>query len=106
MSNKQKTFIGELSRELKLRNNGNNSNYETFETRNGQIVTIRVSDHNASSKNMADVGQLNGISIVISRKPNKGITNDGDAHIVEFYYSDKKIAKADGKPLAEIVRSI
>lgn len=106
LSNRQKTFIGELSRGLKLRNNGNNSNYATFETRNGRIVTIRVSDHNASSKNMADAGQFNGISIVISRKPNKGITNDGDAHIVEFYYSDKKIAKAEGKPLAEIVRSI
>ena len=106
ISNRQKTFIGDLSRALTLRNNGNQSNYRTFEAKNGKIVTIRVSDHNASSKNMADAGQLNGISIVVSRKKNKGIKNDGDAHIVEFYYSDKKLAKSEDKPLIEIIRSV
>ena len=34
------------------------------------------------------------------------MTNDGDAHIVEFFYPDKALNKADGKPLVEILKSI
>ncbi|EJW99339.1 hypothetical protein EVA_12554, partial [gut metagenome] len=85
---------------------GSSSQYSTFETINGQIVTIRLANHSASSKRMDDAGRDNAISIVISTKPNEGVTNDGDAHIVEFYYNSIKLRKAEGHPLAEIVRSI
>lgn len=51
-------------------------------------------------------GRDNGISIVISPKPNEKIKNDGNAHIIEYYYDSIKLRRAEGKPLAEIVRSI
>ncbi|MBR5475321.1 MAG: hypothetical protein IKV17_00690 [Bacteroidaceae bacterium] len=105
-SNRQKTFIGDLSRALKLRNNGNNSNYGTFTTVNGETMEIRVIDHNVSTKNMADAGKLDGISIVVTHKPNKGIKNDGDAHIVEFYYNTQKLQKELGQSYVEILKSI
>lgn len=103
---KEHTFIGDLARALGLRNNGNHSNYGTFEAKSGTEVRIRVSDHNAEVKNFADAGYDNGISIVISRKANAGLTNNGSAHIVEYYYNGYKLARADGHPLAEIARSL
>ncbi len=100
-----RNFAGVISSALALHNNGNNSNYGTFEAKNGTEVRIRISDHNAKAKNFDDAGYSKGISIVISRKPNQGI-GDGDAHIVEYYYNAYKLAKADGHPLAEIARSV
>lgn len=101
-----KTFLGDLASALGSSDKDKSSQYATFETKNGQVVTIRESNHNATVSNFDNVGESNGISIVISRKPNKGITNDGDAHIVEFFYPDKALNKADGKPLVEILKSI
>lgn len=101
-----KTFLGDLASALGSSDKDKSSQYATFETKNGQVVTIRVSNHNATISNFDNVGESNGISIVISRKPNEGITNDGDAHIVEFFYPDKALNKADGKPLVEILKSI
>ena len=105
-SNRSKTFLGDLANALGASTKGSSSQYATFETINGQIVTIRLANHNASTKRMDDAGRDNAISIVISPKPNEGILNDGDAHIVEFYYNSIKLRKAEGHPLAEIVRSI
>ena len=102
----EKTICGELSKALGLRNNGNYSNYGTFEAKNGSVVRIRVSDHNAQVKNFDDAGYDNGISIVVTRKANEGLDNNGEAHIVEYYYNGYKLAKADGHPLAEIARSL
>ncbi|EJX10662.1 hypothetical protein EVA_00732, partial [gut metagenome] len=101
-----KTFIGDLAKAIDAKKKGSSSQYATFETKNGDIVTIRIANHNASSKRMDDAGRDNAISIVISPKLNNGILNDGEAHIVEFFYDSIKLRKADGKPLAEIVRSI
>lgn len=101
-----KTFLGDLASALGSSDKDKSSQYATFETKNGQVVTIRVSNHNATVSNFDNVGESNGISIVISRKPNEGMTNDGDAHIVEFFYPDKALNKADGKPLVEILKSI
>lgn len=101
-----KTFLGDLASALGSSDKDKSSQYETFETKNGQVVTIRVSNHNATVSNFDNAGESNGISIVISRKPNEGMTNDGDAHIVEFFYPDKALNKADGKPLVEILKSI
>lgn len=104
--NRPWTFLGDVAKALSARQHGSKSQYATFETVNGQVVTIRLSDHNASTRNFDNAGRENGISIVISRKPNQGITNDGNARLVEFFYPDKALQKAEGKPLAEIVRSI
>lgn len=101
-----KTFLGDLASALGSSDKDKSSQYATFETKNGQVVTIRVSNHNATVSNFDNAGESNGISIVISRKPNEGMTNDGDAHIVEFFYPDKALNKADGKPLVEILKSI
>lgn len=87
-------------------NRGKSSKYATFETKSGEVVTIRISDHNAKVSNFDTVGEDNGISIVVTRKPNKGITNDGSAHIVEFFYPEISLQRAEGKPLVEIVESI
>ena len=102
----EKTICGELSKALGLRNNGNHSNYGTFEAKNGTIVRIRISDHNAEVKNFDDAGYDNGISIVVSRKANEGLNNNGEAHIVEYFYNGYKLAKANGHPLAEIAHSM
>lgn len=104
--NRPWTFIGDLASALGSSDKDKSSQYATFETKNGQVVTIRVSNHNATISNFDNAGESNGISIVISRKPNEGITNDGDAHIVEFFYPDKALNKAEGKPLVEILKSI
>lgn len=69
-------------------------------------MTIRLADHNATVSNFDRRGELDGISIVVSPKKSAGVTNDGEAHVVEYYYDAIKLRKADGKPLADIVRSI
>lgn len=103
---KEKTFIGEVADALNIERTGESSRYATFETKNGQIVTIRLSNHNATVSNFDNASEQEGISIVVSPKKNTGINNDGNAHVVEFYYDAIKLRKADGKPLAQIVRSI
>lgn len=51
-------------------------------------------------------GELDGISIVVSPKKSAGVINDGNAHVMEYYYDAIKLCRAEGKPLADIVRSI
>ena len=103
---KEKTFLGALAKALDAKKHGSNSQYATFETKNGAIVTIRLANHNAATSTFDNHGEDNGISIVISAKENTGINNDGNAHVTEFYYDAIKLRKAEGKPLAEIVKSI
>ena len=102
----EKTFIGEVANSLGIYAPDRSSKYASFETKNGKIVTIRLSNHNAKASNFDMNNEADGISIVVSPKKNEGITNDGNAHITEFYYDSIKLRRADGKPLAEIVRSI
>ena len=97
--------ITDISKALGARNTGT-SNYITIEAKNGTIFTLRLSNHNATVANFDNNGETNGISIVISRHNNKGITNNGDAHIVEFFYSDKSLNKADGTPIADIIGAL
>ena len=103
---KEKTFLGDVAKALGAKRYGSGSEYVTFETKNGKVVTIRLADYNAKVSNFDRRNELRGISIVVSAKKSAGITNDGDAHIVEYYYDAIKLRKAEGKPLAEIVRSI
>ena len=102
----EKTFIGEVANSLGIYAPDRSSKYASFETKNGKVVTIRLSNHNAKASNFDMYNEADGISIVVSPKKNEGITNDGNAHITEFYYDSIKLRRADGKPLAEIVRSI
>ena len=101
-----KTFIGDVANALGAKRYGSKSQYATFETKNGQTVTIRLADHNATVSNFDRRNEFEGISIVVTPKDNAGITNDGSAHVVEFFYDSIKLRRADGKPLAAIVRSI
>ena len=105
-SNRSKTFIGDVAKALGARRHGSSSEYATFETKNGKIVTIRLSSHNAKVSNFDNNEEADGISIVVSARQSNGIDNDGNAHITEFYYNAIKLRRADGKPLSEIVRSI
>ena len=106
LSNTPKSFIGNVAKALGTKRYGSSSEYATFETKNGQIVTIRLANHNAHTSGFDHNDRDNGISIVISPKGNNGIINDGNAHVVEFYYDAIKLRRANGKPLADIVRSI
>ena len=102
----KRSFLKDIAVALNAEKDGSESKYATFVTKNNITVTIRLSDHNATVSNFDDRGELNGISIVISRKPNSGIIDDGNAHIVEFFYSDKALKKADNSPYSKIVQSL
>ena len=104
-SNKTKGFITDLSQALNLEQH-EASHYGTFETQNGKLVTVRVSNHNARVSFFDKNGEEEGISIVISSHKNKGVLNDGDAHIVEYFYPKQSLERAGGKPLSDIVRSV
>ncbi len=106
VANRRKKFISEVASELEAKQDGSESWYKTFRTEKGVDVTIRLGNHNATVSNFDYRGEDNGISIVISKRSNEGITNDGNAHIVEYFYSEIALRKAYGKPLADIVRSI
>ncbi|MBR3724817.1 MAG: hypothetical protein IKN11_05440, partial [Bacteroidales bacterium] len=103
-----RTFIGDLAKALGAEREGSGSEYAFFTTPNGEDVTIRLANHNATVSNFDYRNEDNGISVVIakSRDTNRGINNDGKAHIVEYYYTETDLRKAFGKPLADIVRSI
>lgn len=101
-----KTFIGDVAKALGAERGGSASEYASFETKNGKIITIRLSNHNAKVSNFDANGETDGISIVVSPKKSGGMTNDGKAHVVEYYYDAIKLRRAEDKPLADIVRSI
>ena len=106
LSNRINTFIGDVAKALGAERGGSASEYASFETKNGKIITIRLSNHNAKVSNFDANGETDGISIVVSPKKSEGMTNDGKAHVVEYYYDAIKLRRAEGKPLADIVRSI
>lgn len=103
ISGSRKNFLDELGTVIGSQHYGSGSQYADFEAANGQMFTIRLADHNAHTSGFDYEGQDNGISIVITPKNNLGINNDGEAHIVEFYYNAIKLRKAEGHPYAQIV---
>jgi hypothetical protein len=105
-TNNRKSFLNDVAEALGAKKHGSNSQYATFETKNGQTVTIRLANHNAKVSTFDNHGEDNGISIVVLHRANQGVTNDGQAHVVEYYYPETGLRKADGKPLADIVRAI
>ena len=105
LSNSTKNAISDIAKALGARNTGT-SNYITIEAKNGTIFTLRLSNHNATVANFDNNGETNGISIVISRHDDKGITNNGNAHIVEYFYPQMALVKADGTPIADIIGAL
>ena len=49
----KKSFLKDVAAALGAKRRGSASQYATFETKNGRIVTIRLADHNASTRNDA-----------------------------------------------------
>lgn len=105
IANKTRGFITDLSHALGLKQH-ESSQYGTFETPDGNRITIRVSNHNARVSNFDKNNESDGISIVISSHKNKGLHNDGNAHIIEYFYPKRALENAEGKPLAEMIRSV
>ena len=105
IANKTRGFITDLSHALGLKQH-ESSQYGTFETPDGKRITIRVSNHNARVSNFDKNNESDGISIVISSHKNKGLLNDGNAHIIEYFYPKRALENAEGKPLAEMIRSV
>ena len=105
IANKTRGFITDLSQALGLKRH-ESSQYGTFETPDGKRITIRVSNHNARVSNFDKNNESEGISIVISSHKSKGLHNDGNAHIIEYFYPKRALENAEGKPLAEMIRSV
>ncbi len=101
-ANSVRDAIAIISKAIGAKNTGT-SNYITIKAKNGTVFTLRLSNHNAVVSNFDHNGESNGISIIIARHANSGINNNGNAHIVEFFYSDKALNKADGTPIADII---
>ena len=95
-----------MAKAINAKKHGSGSQYATFETKSGKIITIRLADHNATVSTFDYHNESDGVSIVVSPKKNNGVVDDGNAHVTEFYYNSIKLRRAEGKPLAEIVRSI
>ena len=70
------------------------------------MVTIRLNNHNAKVSNFDNAGEEHGISIVITRKPNRQMTDDGWAHVEEYFYNEQTLKRTEGKPLVEILKGI
>ena len=66
-------FIGDVAKALSMPPTGRTSQYGTYETKNGKIITIRISGHNSKVSNYDNAGVRDGISIVITPKKNKGL---------------------------------
>ena len=96
------SFISDI---LELRQTGS-SYYGTFKLKDGSFITLRLSNHNATVSNFDNEGETEGVSIVISAHPSKGIRNDGTAHVVEYFYRKKDLWNAYGTPLADILGDI
>lgn len=97
-----KNIAGVIADAAELSQRGS-SHYGTFKATNGDVFTIRVSNHNATVSNFDNENEADGVSIVISNKPNTGISNDGSAHIVEYFYRKADLLKSYGNPIADIL---
>ncbi len=98
-ANRARGFITDVAQALDLEQH-EASKYGTFKTEDGKEFTLRISNHNASVSNFDESGESEGVSIVISKYGNRGIRNNGTAHVSEFFYPKSAIERAEGKPLA------
>ena len=99
-----KGFISDLSNSLGLMRGSTGSGYGSFETPDGKVFTIRVSNHNI---NTANVGNEPVESVVIKskRSPNRFHAEDGK-FTNEYVYFKEDIRKAPVGTLSSIAESI
>lgn len=104
--NYAKGFITDVARKLAFVKHGQ-SQYRNFKLPDGQILSVRLSKHNAKVSNFDKRNERLGLSIIISPNWNKHLNNDGIAHVTEWYYSKQQLESVTSyKPLAEIIKSL
>jgi hypothetical protein len=104
-THKGKGLITDLTEKLSLEVKGS-SRYRTFRTPNGDVFTLRVSNHRGKVSNFDKRGEPEAISIVIESLPKGDLINDGKAHVVEFKYKKKDLDNASGNPYVQIIESL
>ena len=71
------------------------------------MLSVRLSKHNDKISNFDIQGEKEGLSIIILPDKNKGLNNNGQAHVTEWYYSKQQLESVkSGKPLADIVKAL
>ena len=99
-----KGFISDLSNSLGLTRGSTGSGYGSFETPNGKVFTIRVSNHNINAANVGDE-PVESIVIKTKRSPNRFHAEDGK-FANEYVYFKEDIRKAPAGTLSGIAESI
>lgn len=99
-----KGFISDLSNSLGLTRGSTGSGYGSFETPNGKVFTIRVSNHNINAANVGDE-PVESIVIKTKRSPNRFHAEDGK-FANEYVYFKEDIRKAPAGTLNAIAESI
>ena len=99
-----KGFISDLSNSLGLTRGSTGSGYGSFETPNGKVFTIRVSNHYINAANVGDE-PVESIVIKTKRSPNRFHAEDGK-FANEYVYFKEDIRKAPAGTLSAIVESI
>ena len=99
-----KGFISDLSNILGLTRGSTGSGYGSFETPNGKVFTIRVSNHNINAANVGDE-PVESIVIKTKRSPNRFHAEDGK-FANEYVYFKEDIRKAPAGTLSAIAESI
>ncbi len=99
-----KGFISDLSNSLGLTRGSTGSGYGSFETPNGKVFTIRVSNHNINAANVGDE-PVESIVIKTKRSPNRFHAEDGK-FANEYVYFKEDIRKAPTGTLSAIAESI
>lgn len=99
-----KGFISDLSNSLGLTRGSTGSGYGSFETPNGKVFTIRVSNHNINAANVGDE-PVESIVIKTKRSPNRFHAEDGK-FANEYVYFKENIRKAPAGTLSAIAESI
>lgn len=99
-----KGFISDLSNSLGLTRGSTGSGYGSFETPNGKVFTIRVSNHNINAANVGDE-PVESIVIKTKRSPNRFHAEDGK-FANEYVYFKEDIRKAPAGTLSTIAESI
>ena len=97
-------FISDLSNSLGLTRGSTGSGYGSFETPNGKVFTIRVSNHNINAANVGDE-PVESIVIKTKRSPNRFHAEDGK-FANEYVYFKEDIRKAPAGTLSAIAESI
>lgn len=99
-----KGFISDLSNSLGLTRGKTGSGYGSFETPDGKVFTIRVSNHNINAANVGDE-PVESIVIKTKRSPNRFHAEEGK-FANEYVYFKEDIRKAPTGTLSSIAESI